>query len=227
MALIGPSLMCADMGNLQESVVRLDQAGVDFFHLDIMDGKFVPNFTMGPDMIRRLREFTTKPFDVHLMVEKPEDYVDLFIESGADMISIHTEATDHLQRSLQKLKDKGIKAGVALNPATPFADIEFVLDVVDYVTVMTVNPGFAGQKFVPLMNKKIKKLSDLIQEEGYDIEIQVDGNIGYQTIPDVLHNGASMLVCGTSCLFRPDITLEDAVVKLRGFIEEHQLEKNV
>jgi ribulose-phosphate 3-epimerase len=192
-----------------------------------MDGKFVPNFTMGPDLIRRLREFTAKPFDVHLMVEKPEDYLDLFIESGADMISIHAEATNHLQRSLQKLKDKGIKAGVALNPATPIAEIEYVLDIADYITVMTVNPGFAGQKFVPLMNKKIKKLSDLIHVEGYNSKIQVDGNIGYQTIPDVLQNGANMLVGGTSCLFRSDIALEDAVVKMREFIEEHQLEKNV
>jgi len=146
------------------------------------------------------------------MVERPEDHLDLFIQSGADMISIHAEATAHLQRSLQKLKNDGIKAGVALNPSTPITELEHVLDVVDYVTVMTVNPGFAGQSFVPLMYKKIKKIKELIQSEGYQIDIQVDGNIGFETIPGVLKNGADMLVCGTSCLFKNDVLLEDAVV---------------
>ncbi|KAF0822211.1 ribulose-phosphate 3-epimerase [Cytobacillus firmus] len=222
MTLIGPSLMCADMGNLQESVTRLDQAGVDFYHLDVMDGKFVPNFTMGPDLIRKIREYTNKPFDVHLMIEKPEDHLDLFIDAGADMISVHTEATGHLQRTLQKIKDKGLKAGVALNPSTPVSEIEYVLDVIDYITVMTVNPGFAGQKFVPLMNKKISRIRELIDKEGYKVDIQADGNIGYHTIPDVIGNGANMLVLGTSCLFRNDITLEDAVKKLRTFLSEQE-----
>ncbi|ETI67293.1 ribulose-phosphate 3-epimerase [Neobacillus vireti] len=220
MALIGPSLMCADMGNLQEAVIELDRAGVDFFHLDVMDGKFVPNFTLGPDLIKRLRGFTQKPFDVHLMVEKPEDFLHLFIESGADMISVHTEATNHLQRTLQTIKDKGLKAGVAINPATPLQNIEYVLDVVDYITVMTVNPGFAGQRFVPLMNKKLQLLNEMIHEQGYTIDIQVDGNIGYSTIPDVLENGANMLVCGTSSLFKPELKLDEAVAKLRRFIHE-------
>ena len=191
-----------------------------------MDGKFVPNFTLGPDLIKRLREFTEKPFDIHLMVEKPEDFLNLFIESGADMISVHAESTNHLQRTLQTIKDRGLKAGVAINPATSIHDIEYVLDVVDYITVMTVNPGFAGQRFVPLMNKKLADLTDLINENGYRIDVQVDGNIGYETIPDVLKNGANMRR-GTSSLFKPNLSLELAVSKLRSFIEDIGVNKSI
>ncbi|MEH7024172.1 ribulose-phosphate 3-epimerase [Priestia megaterium] len=222
MTLIGPSLMCADMGVLKETVIRLDQAGVDFFHLDVMDGSFVPNFTMGPDLIKSIRPYTNKPFDVHLMVKNPENHLDTFIEAGANMISVHAEATEHLQRTLQTIRDKGLKAGVALNPSTPIEELKYVIDTVDYITVMTVNPGFAGQKFIPLMYQKVKDLKQLFDKEGYNIDIQVDGNIGYETIPGVIENGANMLVCGTSSLFKSEITFEEAVSQLKKFIKNQK-----
>ncbi|NGY70354.1 ribulose-phosphate 3-epimerase [Bacillus megaterium] len=222
MTLIGPSLMCADMGVLKETVIRLDQAGVDFFHLDVMDGSFVPNFTMGPDLIKSIRPYTNKPFDVHLMVKNPENHLDTFIEAGANMISVHAEATEHLQRTLQTIRDKGLKAGVALNPSTPVEELKYVIDTVDYITVMTVNPGFAGQKFIPLMYQKVKDLKHLFDKEGYNIDIQVDGNIGYETIPGVIENGANMLVCGTSSLFKSEISFEEAVSQLKKFIKNQK-----
>ena len=230
MTLIGPSLMCADMGVLKETVIRLDQAGVDFFHLDVMDGSFVPNFTMGPDLIKSIRPYTNKPFDVHLMVKNPENHLDTFINAGANMISVHAEATEHLQRTLQTIRSKGLKAGVALNPSTPIEELKYVIDTVDYITVMTVNPGFAGQKFIPLMYQKVNDLKQLFDKEGYNIDIQVDGNIGYETIPGVIENGANMLVCGTSSLFKSDVSFEEAVSLLKKFIKDQksaQLETNL
>lgn len=225
MVKIGPSLMCGDMGNLEETVKTLDKPSVDFFHFDIMDGKFVPNFTMGPDMIKALRPLTNKPFDIHLMVEEPERHIQMFVDAGADMISVHVEATTHLQKTLQSIKNQGIKTGVALNPATPIHYLDYVWDIIDYVVLMTVNPGFAGQKFIPLTLKKIEKLKNIIKEQSLEIPIQVDGNISYETIPKVLEKGAEMLVCGTSCLFKKDEPLEHSLSKLERFISELELQK--
>ncbi|MDC3424399.1 ribulose-phosphate 3-epimerase [Aquibacillus sp. 3ASR75-11] len=220
MITIGPSLMCADMGKLQETVIRLDHSKVDFFHFDVMDGSFVPNFTMGPDILKDLRDHTNLPFDVHLMVDSPENYIQLFSDAGADMISVHAEATTHLERTLQSIHALGLKAGVALNPATPLNTLDYVWDVMDYVTLMTVNPGFAGQKFIPATLQKIEKLKNEINKKNASVVIQVDGNISYETIPEVVERGAEMLVCGTSCLFKKDQALENAMQKLTSFIEE-------
>jgi ribulose-phosphate 3-epimerase len=222
MALIGPSLMCADLGNLRKSVQSLEAGGVDFYHLDIMDGKFVPNFTFGPDLIKAVRPLTKKPFDVHLMVEEPDQFIDLFGDAGANMISVHIEATKHLQKTLQHIRDRGMKAGLAINPSTPLTELDYVLDVTDYVCLMTVNPGFAGQSFIPSMLVKISDLKRMINASGFDIPIEVDGNISYEIIPKVMERGASMLVCGTSSLFKPNTDLQMQAEKLRSFVQHEQ-----
>lgn len=218
MALIGPSLMCADLGILRECVQLLDHSGVDYYHLDIMDGNFVPNYSMGPDILKSLRPYTNKPFDVHLMVKEPERYIDMFADAGANMISIHAEATIHLERTIQLIRQKGLKAGVALNPSTPLGVLEYVLDITDYVCLMTVNPGFAGQSFIPSIFRKISQLKQIIEIQGTNTKIQVDGNISFATIPKVIKNGAYMLVCGTSSLFRGDGDIENAVAELRNLV---------
>lgn len=218
MVKIGPSLMCADMGNLENNIKRLHRAGSDFFHFDVMDGDFVPNFTMGPDMIKALRPYTDIPFDVHLMIYEPEKYIQIFADAGANMISIHAEATIHLQKTLQLIKDTGLKAGVVLNPATPLSKLDYIWDVVDYVVIMSVNPGFSGQKFIPLIFDKIREVSELIKKKRIDVEIQVDGNVSHETIPKIIKAGGNMLVCGTSSLFLKNSSLEQAMEKLHSFL---------
>lgn len=215
---IGPSIMCADMGNLEKTIKILNQPDVHFFHFDIMDGSFVPNFSMGPDIIKNLRPHTQKPFDVHLMVQNPERFVTMFKNAGADMLSIHVEATTHLQRTLETIKKSGMQAGVALNPATPIHVLEYIWDVIDYVLIMTVNPGFAGQKFIPLVLEKIKEVKYLFARKGVNIPIQVDGNISFETIPQVIEKGAELLVCGTSSLFLKDKPLDISLKELVEFI---------
>jgi ribulose-phosphate 3-epimerase len=217
MVLIGPSVMCADWGNLGSEIEMLDRGGVDFYHFDIMDGQFVPNFTMGPDLLKTLRAYTEKPFDIHMMVEEPERYIDMFADAGANWISVHAESKTHLQRALQQIRSRGLKAGVALNPSTPLSFLEYVFDVTDYVCLMTVNPGFARQSFIPSMHKKISDLKDMVTAIGAPIEIQVDGNISYESIPKVVEQGASLLVCGTSSLFMSN-NLQQAASDLKIFV---------
>jgi ribulose-phosphate 3-epimerase len=200
---IAPSLLSADFARLDDELRTIDP-GADILHLDVMDGHFVPNITIGPPIIKALRGRTKLPFDCHLMIEEPQKYIGAFLEAGADMISIHVEAEPHLQRALQMIRDGGARAGIAINPATAAEALSAALEFCDYVLVMTVNPGFGGQKFIEPVVPKIRHISRLIRERGLQVEIEVDGGIDAKTAPHVVVAGASILVAGSAVFGKPD-----------------------
>ncbi|MCT4660371.1 MAG: ribulose-phosphate 3-epimerase, partial [Tissierellales bacterium] len=198
MAKIAPSILSADFSCLGEEVKRIDLAGADLVHIDVMDGQFVPNITFGPPVIKSLRKVTELPFDVHLMIESPERYIEDFVKAGADYITVHAESTTHLHRTLQLIKSFGIKAGVVLNPATSLDVLEYVLEEVDMVLIMTVNPGFGGQSFIDSTKEKIKRLRKIIDERDLPIEIQVDGGVKLNNIAEIAECGADIFVAGSA-----------------------------
>jgi ribulose-phosphate 3-epimerase len=202
--LIAPSLLAADFTRLAEEVAAIEAAGADWLHLDIMDGHFVPNISFGPSIVKALRPLSRMPFDVHLMIAPADPYLAAFAEAGADLISLHPEAGPHLHRSLQTIKALGRKAGVVLNPATPVESIAHVLDLVDLILVMTVNPGFGGQSFLEGQLPKIATLRRLIDGTGRDIRLQIDGGVTARTAPLCLEAGADVLVAGTAVFGAPD-----------------------
>lgn len=205
MAKIAPSLLAADFANLKEDIQKVENGGADYLHLDVMDGIYVPNITFGPPVIKSLRSITKLPFDVHLMIDRPERYIKDFVEAGADLITVHEEATIHLHRTIQEIKSYGIMAGVSLNPATPLENIEYILNDVDLVLIMTVNPGFGGQSFIEAMKDKIKKLRKIIDDKGLNIIIQVDGGVKLQNAREVLDCGADLLVAGSDIFGAEDV----------------------
>ncbi|NLV35316.1 MAG: ribulose-phosphate 3-epimerase [Clostridiaceae bacterium] len=198
MVRIAPSLLASDFSKLGEEIDRVEKAGADMIHIDVMDGHFVPNITIGPPVVKSLRKVTKLPFDVHLMIENPELYIDSFIGAGADIISVHIENNYHLHRTLQHIREKGAKPSVVLNPATPLSTLDMVLADVDMVLLMTVNPGLGGQKYIESMTEKVRELRLMADRRGIKLDIEVDGGIGPDNIFTVTQAGANVVVAGSS-----------------------------
>lgn len=195
---IAPSILSADFSRLGAEVAAAEKAGADLIHVDVMDGHFVPNITIGPLVVKPLKKVTTLPLDVHLMIEKPDQYIKEFVDSGADIITVHEEACVHLHRTIQNIKECGAKAAVSLNPATPVSHIELVLPYLDMVLIMSVNPGFGGQKFIPEVLPKIRQLKRAIDERGLKTEIEVDGGVTVNNVAEVHSAGADIVVMGSA-----------------------------
>jgi ribulose-phosphate 3-epimerase len=214
MKLIAPSILSADFSKLGEEIKDVQQAGADWIHIDVMDGHFVPNITIGPLVVEAVRRVTDLPLDVHLMIEHPDRYVADFAGAGADNISIQVEACVHLHRTIQLIKDQGVKAGAVLNPATPLDTLRWVLEDLDFVLLMSVNPGFGGQRFIPATLEKIRQLRTMLTDRGLTMPIQVDGGVNTDTVADISAAGADVFVAGSAIFNKSDYA--DAIASLKS-----------
>lgn len=212
---IAPSILSADLGHLADEIQSVELAGADWIHVDVMDGRFVPNITLGPVVVKAARRATRLPLDVHLMIVEPERYIEAFAEAGADVISVHVEASTHLERTLSEIRRLGKKAGVVLNPHTHESAVEYVLDCLDLILVMSVNPGFGGQSFLPAVLPKLERLRTLIDRRGLPIDLEVDGGVAPDTAAKVARAGANVLVAGSAIFGK-----EDRAAAIRAIAEK-------
>ncbi|AIE61799.1 ribulose-phosphate 3-epimerase [Bacillus methanolicus] len=211
---IAPSILSANFARLEEEIKDVERGGADYIHVDVMDGHFVPNITIGPLIVEAIRPVTNLPLDVHLMIENPDQYIGTFAKAGADILSVHVEACTHLHRTIQYIKSEGIKAGVVLNPHTPVSMIEHVIEDVDLVLLMTVNPGFGGQSFIHSVLPKIKQVANIVKEKNLQVEIEVDGGVNPETAKLCVEAGANVLVAGSAIYNQEDRS--QAIAKIRN-----------
>ena len=214
MVKIAPSILSADFSKLGSEIKDVERGGADWIHIDVMDGHFVPNITIGPLIVEAVRPITKLTLDVHLMIENPDQYIEAFAKAGADYITVHAEACTHLHRTIQLIKSFGVKAGIVLNPATPPSVLEYVLEDIDMVLLMSVNPGFGGQAFIPSVLDKIEQVRSMIDEKGLDVEIEIDGGVNPETARLCVERGATVLVAGSAIYNKED--RKQAIAEIRG-----------
>jgi len=210
---IAPSILSADFAYLADEIARVTEAGADMIHVDVMDGHFVPNLTIGPPIVKAIRKVTRLPLDVHLMMTNPDDYIHDFIKAGSNYITVHVETCPHLHRTIQSIREEGVKAGVTLNPATPLSSVEEILGEVDLLLIMSVNPGFGGQEFIPSVLEKLRRARTMIDQRGAKVELEIDGGIKVENVAAIAQAGADILVSGSAIFQSKDY--KDTIQKMR------------